>query len=199
MVGLWQSPLAELPVPSNKFALDLFADPYNTTQGMSELGYVIAKLPGFSRAVINPLRIEVAGQSATEVAEVAAKLFAFLQSKQHKDHEPLALRRIGWNAEHEWSGLDENAIEWLGKQLRVSTGPDETILGLDLKFVVKSEEDAFQIRLQPRAGNNEAVFVNTNLDREWTGDELPTEAEIVEHLTKAASESKTRVEQLLWK
>ncbi|MCE9499054.1 MAG: hypothetical protein K8R21_00815 [Leptospira sp.] len=187
-VGVWKSPLGQVPNFDRKFCLDLFQDPYNTHMGISPEGFFITKQvgsPPFSSVLINPQRIQVTGFEIFEVIVTYDKVIQEIV-KATSGAVPLFFDSVGLNTEHEWTEMNESGDKWLTDKFiekGLSKGNFQYYTKTyDIRFELVGHDDRkFNILLQPRAQNQNAIFGAINDHRIWTSFACP-DAKAVEEL-----------------
>lgn len=201
-VGVWSSPMEDVPILPRKFYLDLFGDPYSTEGGLSTEGFVVTKVG--TRGVtptlaLGPVRIQVLSPQAEEVSNVIEKVFPILsewtkKQKKRDDVESVevTLKAIGLNTEHEWIDLGSDSAPWLG-DVFVRAGLADANWSFRLKslsFEMESRDrpdnSAYNVKIEPRANVPDGIFVNVNDHREWGDEPFPSTESILSMLEESA-------------
>lgn len=179
IVGVWSKPIQKIPLLEKKFCLELFADPYQTEHGLSDEGFIIAlndnKKP-MPFVKINPLRIQFVHRTVEELIVTTEKVIQELKNLTSSKFD-FNLKAVGVNTEHEWTGLEIDADEYLSQQYlqsKISANNDYLIKAKSLNFKLLSEDDGFyDIKLEPRANNKKGLFCSINDHRDLNVEEFP--------------------------
>ncbi|EOQ94823.1 hypothetical protein LEP1GSC195_0932 [Leptospira wolbachii serovar Codice str. CDC] len=192
--------MSQIPILDRRFCLDLFGDPYNTSAGTSEQGFIITKHSGrlpYPSVIINPQRIQIIGHESFEVADLYEKVTNEIV-RVTNGSLPLFYSNIGLNTEHEWNDIGENGETWLTDRfiqngLRQIDRPYITKT-LDLRFeVIIGDDQRFNIQLQPRKGVSNSLYAAINDHRIWTSITTPDKKVVEDLLDDSVRELKQKV------
>lgn len=167
-VGLWAKPISIIPQFDNRFAKDLFGDPYQTTLGITPDGLTIAKAEPAgvptSAVVIGNSKFQVSHASLDKLCEVVMSIFGKLKPAI-PDFE-IKFAQYGLNFEYTVSELDKTSIEWMGEKYLKFEGSQELgykIVANELRFGISRDDGTtFAIVVQPRFNDLNAIFVQIN-------------------------------------
>ncbi|MCC5906196.1 MAG: hypothetical protein JJU13_08325 [Balneolaceae bacterium] len=179
IVGVWSKPIQKIPLLEKKFCLELFDDPYQTEHGLADDGFVIAlndnKKP-MPLVKINPLRIQFVHRTIEELIAIIEKVVEELKRLTSSKFD-FNLKAIGVNTEHEWTGLEINAEDYLSQQYlqsKISTNSDYLVKAKSLSFQIFSEDNGlYGIKLEPRANNKKGLFCSINDHRDVNITDFP--------------------------
>lgn len=200
LVGVWSKPVQKIPLLEKEFCMKLFESPYQTEHGLSDDGFVIV-LSDNKKPVplvkINPLKIQFVHRSIDELITTTEKLVEELQRITSSNFD-FSLKAIGINTEHEWSGLDFDADDYLSQQYlesKIDSKSGYNVKAKSLNFQLISEDDGlYGIKIEPRANNKKAIFCNINDHRDVNMDEFPKR----EMITKLFDESLENLENKIF-
>lgn len=201
IVGVWSKPIQNIPLLEKKFCLELFDDPYQTEHGLSEEGFIIAlndnKKP-MPIVKINPLRIQFVHRTVDELIVSTEKVVQELKRLTSSKFD-FNLKAIGINTEHEWTGLDIDAEDYLSQhylQSKIGTNSGYLVKAKSLSFQIFSEDDGlYGIKLEPRANNKKGLFCSINDHRDLNIPEFPDN----EMITSLFSDSLEKLESNVFK
>lgn len=200
IVGLWTAPLPGPPPLDSAVLANLFNDPYTTSIGLSPEGLLVQKLgkPPVPAVLIGPAKFQATHTSIDETVRV---LDAFMAEAHKRMNQQIPLvSALGINSEIEWEKPAFSPSErWLADQY-VRKGlallpPDATVAATNVHFRLTlnaPERRTYNIQLQPRAGNENAVFASINDHREWNK-AVPSGEEARRLLQESIDEIRNRV------
>lgn len=201
IVGVWSKPIQKIPLLEKKFCLELFDDPYQTEHGLSDEGFIIAlndnKKP-MPIVKINPLRIQFVHRTVEELVVTTEKVIKELKNLTSSKFD-FNLKAIGINTEHEWTGLEIDADDYLSQQYlqsKISTNSGYSVKAKSLNFQILSEDDGlYSIKLEPRANNKKGLFCGVNDHRDFSVEEFPDK----EMITSFFNDSLQKLESKVFK
>lgn len=186
LVCLWAKPVQKIPILDKKFCLDLFDDPYNTEHGLSDDGFVVVLNEGKNPTPlfkINPLRIQFLHRSLDELINTTGKVVSQLIELTSSEFQ-FNIRALGINTEHEWTGLDKNAEDYLAEEYlnaKINKQDSDNLFiktkTLDFQ-IISNDNGRFGVKLEPRANNKKSIFCKINDHRVTDLNEFPNENEI---------------------
>jgi len=171
LVGVWNMPLGEFQVDPKEWG-EIFGDRFTTQLGAGPEGFTLKKLakPPTPAVVVGPQRLIVTAPSADEVVQIYEKVKTLLDAAL-QGMVPL-FADIGVNSEHEWLDLDTNrrpAKTFLAKRFLNSSfhDPEATAEFETVRFRLKVKSANLGVRIEPRAGHDDGIFVAINDHRQW--------------------------------
>ena len=169
----------------NKFCRDLFGQPYETFNGTTPDGYVIAiNNKPFPMVVINPNKIIVKAENK----ELLVKYMAALKEELIKMGVSISFSAFGVNSEYQWIGLDSNAETWLWSHYidkRIDSGDGKQMCSkLNLRIVL-NENQLVNVELSPRVGIRNGLYANINHHHNVSLDEIPDTKKLLEYIDKS--------------
>ncbi len=199
-VGIWEKPFLNIPNLDRKFCLDLFFDPYNTTCGLTQEGFVIAKQftnPPHPSVIINSNRIQVTELSISRTCDVTSTVLEILRETNPTDML-FPFSSIGVNMEHEWIELSETFEKVFSKAIFNNPFSDAVFsIPYDIRFETKLQSGyKFNFILQPRAGHKDGIFLGSNDDRFWSEKPAPTKELLLDMFTESAREIRRHFDPL---
>jgi len=201
IVGVWAKPIQKIPLLKKKFCLELFGEPYQTEYGLSDEGFIIVlndnKKP-MPIVKINPLRIQFVHRTVEELIITTEKVVNELKDLTSSKFN-FRLKAIGVNTEHEWSGLEIDAADYLSQnylQSKISNESGFIVKAKSLNFQILSEDEGlYSIKLEPRANNKKGLFCSINDHREINVEEFPDR----EMITGLFNDSQHKLESKVFK
>lgn len=199
-VGIWEKPLSNIPNFDRKFCLDLFSDPYNTTCGLTQEGFVVARQfspPPHPSVIISPNRIQVTELTIPRTCEVTNTFLEILTQTNPADML-FPFSSIGVNMEHEWTELFDTFEKTFSKTFFQNPFPDSLFtIPYDIRFETKLASGLkFNFILQPRAGHKNGIFLGSNDDRFWSEKPIPTKELLLDMFTESAGEIRKHFDPL---
>lgn len=172
-VAVLKQPLMVIPNMDGKFCRELFGMPYETFNGITPDGYVIAiNNKPFPLIVISPTKIIF----KAETKEILLKYVEAVKGELHKMNIPISLSAFGINSEYQWLGLDANADTWMWNHFidkKINTGNEYHVCNkMNLRVGINENQFA-NIELAPRMGIRNGLFANVNHHHNIVLDELP--------------------------
>lgn len=166
-VGVWKTSMSTLPALDRQFVLDLFGDPYNTTQALTPDGIMITK-PGSMgsaspNALFNNLKFQAGGPTIRDIKATVERFRAFYS----KSGINLSFGQFGLNIEMELAELsDDLSSIWLGRKFLEASvdlnGIDSVAIG-NLNFELKfADGNNLVVTMQPRITNDKALYMSVN-------------------------------------
>ncbi len=172
-VGVFRQPLAVIPNMEGRFCRELFGSPYETFNGITPDGYVIAiNNKPFPMVVIGPTKIIIKAKDKESLLKYVEEVKVELKKKGVL----LGLSAFGINSEYQWLGLDENADTWLWNHFidkSINRGEEYGVCDkLNLRIGIKEDQFA-NIELAPRVGIRNGLFANINHHHNIVLDDMP--------------------------
>lgn len=184
-VGVLRQPLNVIPNMDSKFCRDLFGMPYETFNGLTPEGYVIAiNNKPFPMVVISPTKIIVKADNRDSLIKYVEAVKLELKRTQ----VPISLTAFGINSECQWLGLDVNADTWLWNHFinkDINIGNEYHVCNKINMRIGINDCQYVNIELEPRQGNRNGLFANINHHHNIMLDEMPN----MEMLNKYIKES----------
>jgi hypothetical protein len=179
-VFLWKKFIPQIPMLDNKFCKDMFDDPYNTEVAFTPEGFLISlaspKIPS-PHILISPVRIDFLSDNLEQLKGIILKTSDGLKKTEIGS---LEISAVGVNTEHEFLDIGSQASEWLAEKfLLPGLIKQEKSEGLifnltDLRFQIKeTEDDSYNIAVQPRANQLNGLYLNINAHRQLSLNEIP--------------------------
>ena len=198
--AVWTSSLGEFPLFDTRFCLDLFGDPYQTATNISAEGFVITRvgvppLTVAPAAVVGPARVVFTAPVLDQLTDICERLWPPLREWAASRGHALACSAIGVNSEHEITGLDAPATEWLLRRFSPPAPPDAGMRPTghtNLATQVMVDNRRWEIVLQPRAGRTDALYALVNQE-DTAVRELPDRALLLAAFERRAPALTTRV------
>lgn len=192
-VGVLKQPLMVIQNLDNKFCRDLFGQPYETFNGTTPDGYVIAiNNKPFPMVVINPNKIIVKAENK----ELLIKYLEALKVELNTLGVPISFSAFGVNSEYQWIGLDSNAESWLWSHYinnRLDSG-DGNQMCSKLNFrIVLNDNQLVNIELAPRVGIRNGLYANINHHHNMALDGIPDAEKLLKYIDNSDERIKTDV------
>ena len=173
-VAVLKQPLMVIPNMDGKFCRELFGMPYETFNGITPDGYVIAiNNKPFPLIVISPTKIIFKAENK----DILLKYVEAVKGELQKMNIPISLSAFGINSEYQWLGLDANADIWMWNHFidkKINTGNEYHVCNkMNLRVGINENQFA-NIELAPRVGIRNGLFANVNHHHNIVLDELPT-------------------------
>lgn len=184
-VGVLKQQLMVIQSMDNKFCRDLFGQPYDTYNGTTPDGYVIAiNNKPFPMVVISPNKIIVKARNK----ETLIKYVCALKEELSKMHVPISFSAFGINSEYQWTGLDSNVESWLWNHYinKSIDSRKEIQLCTQLNFRIGLNDNQFvNVELAPRMGIRNGLYANINHHHNMVLEEIPDSAKLAEYIDKS--------------
>lgn len=173
-VAVFSQALPGVPALENKFCRELFGMPYDTFNGLTNEGYVIAlENKPMPSIIITPQKIVFKAQNVAELAKYVDALAKEFKSKDI----PMASSAFGVNSEYQWIGMTTPPSEWIWKRFinpSMAIGQMNQCNRLSFRFVMNEFEE-LNLELMPRVGRNDGIFASVNHHHASEINEFPTE------------------------
>ena len=190
-VGVWEKPLTVLPNFENKFAKDLFGQPYDTFCGFTPEGFVVAiENKPFPMVVLGPTRLVVKAKDKESLLNYIEAIKPQIDSREPGSR----FSSFGINSEYQWTDMGEIPEVWLWNHF---INPDLPCLSqvqmcskLNLRIGI-NETQVANVEVEPRRGIRNGIFANINHHHNEILNGLPTreKAEILIEKSVEAIES----------
>lgn len=172
-VGVFKQPLMVIPDMDGKFCRELFEMPYETFNGNTPEGYVIAiNNKPFPMVIISPTKIIIKAENRDSLI----KYVVAIKSELKRMNVPISLVAFGINSEYQWLGLDANADTWMWNHFinkDIITGKEYNVCNkVNLRIGINDNQFA-NIEIMPRVGIRNGLFANINHHHNIVLDELP--------------------------
>ncbi len=172
-VAVLRQPLKAIPNLDGKFCRDLFGMPYETFNGMTPDGYVIAiNNKPFPMIAISPTKIIFKAESK----EFLIKYVEEIKGEFQRMGVIVSLVAFGINSEYQWLGLDSNADTWMWEHFinkNISTSSEYHVCNkINIRIGINESQFA-NVELAPRIGIRNGLFANINHHHNIVLDELP--------------------------
>lgn len=172
-VGVLKQPLTVIPNMDGKFCRELFEMPYETFNGITPDGYVIAiNNKPFPLVVINPTKIII----KAEGKDLLLKYTEAIKGELNRMGIPVSFSSFGINSEYQWLELDTNADIWLWDHYinkNVNTDNEYHMCNkLNLRIGLGDNQFA-NLEIAPRMGIRDGLFANINHHHNIVLDEIP--------------------------
>lgn len=171
-VAVFSKILPNVPALENKFCRDLFGMPYDTFNGVTQEGYVIAvenkPMPSIT---ITPQKIVFKAKTVDELAKYVNAIAREFASKSI----PMAYSAFGVNSEYQWINLPETAGRWIWQHFinpTLGNGESNQCNSISLRFGI-NESEHLNMEFLPRIGRHDGVFASINHHHSIGGNELP--------------------------
>lgn len=180
-VGVWEKPLDVLPNFDNRFAKDLFGQPYDTFCGFTPEGFVVAiENKPFPMIALGPTRLVVKAKDK----ESLLNYIEAIKPEIEKRVSGLRFSSFGINSEYQWTEIEESPEVWLWKHFINPALPCSSPLQMCSKLNLRIGIDETQmanVEIEPRRGIRDGIFANINHHHNQILNVLPTreEAEIL--------------------
>lgn len=172
-VGVLKQPLSIIPNMESRFCRDLFGMPYDTFNGITPEGYVIA-INGkpFPMVVVSPTKIIIKAESKDSLI----KYTGAIKGELSKMGTPTSLASFGINSEYQWVGLEENADAWLWNHFidkNIDTDNEYHMCNsINLRIGINDCQFA-NVEIAPRMGIRNGLYANINHHHNIVLDEIP--------------------------
>ncbi|MGH2959785.1 MAG: hypothetical protein ACRDKE_09280 [Solirubrobacterales bacterium] len=165
-VGLWSTELPEVPLLEQADCEALFDEQMRLAVTAEGLSVTVSDGRSTPSAIVNTKRLQVVAPTPGAVAKALSQLVDLLGFSAPGP----VFSMIGWNIEHEFSGLDKSGPIWLGELLgpTFASGDIKALFGygIDLGFASAGDKHYF-LTLQPREGVENAIFCRVNDTTRW--------------------------------
>jgi hypothetical protein len=164
-VGIWSQFAEQIPLFDNKFSKDLFGDPYNTSVGVTQVGFTIVKktpLPPNPMVVITPQLIQITSTDSNEVCITLSKIATEIEKAAPTFN--FKFGTFGLNTEHEFLNLGVTQDRWINDQFPVNSNLaklNASIKEITFEMPLK-DGDKLVTLIQPRASLHDALFLRIN-------------------------------------
>ncbi len=167
-------PLAVLPVMDNKFAKDLFGLPYDTFNGITPEGYIIAlENKPFPMVIVNPGKLIIKAKDVDSLVSYMDKI----KSEFDRMSVNFGFSSFGINSEYQWVDIGGSAETWLWdhfmKGAFVLNAPFHLCSKLNLRIGINDTQLA-NLEIEPRRGVRDGIFANINHHHNQPLDAIPT-------------------------
>lgn len=175
-VGVWEKQLDVLPNFDNKFAKDLFGQPYDTFCGFTPEGFAVAvENKPFPMIIIGPTRLVVKAKDKENLLEYMGKIKPEIDKKVSCHR----FSSYGINSEYQWTdiGEGESPEVWLWNHFLNPSLSCSSQVKMCSKLNLRiglDENQVANIEIEPRRGIRNGIFANINHHHNEELDELPT-------------------------
>lgn len=181
-VGVLKQPLTIIPNIESNFCRNLFGMPYETFNGITPEGYVIAiSNKPFPMVILSPTRIIIKAENKDSLIQYTQAI----KEELKKMNTPISLASFGINNEYQWLGLEVNADEWLWNHFignNINTNNEYHMCNnINLRIGINENQFA-NIELAPRIGTRNGLFANINHHHNITLDEIPNTRLLSEYI-----------------
>lgn len=173
-VAVFAQPMPGVPALENKFCRELFDMPYDTFNGMTPEGYVIAvenkPMPSIT---ITPQKIVFKAQTPEALATYVDALAKEFKSKGI----PMKSSAFGVNSEYQWIGLESPSSEWMWDRFinpSMAIAPMNQCNRVSFRFVM-NEFEVVNLEFMPRVGRNDGIFASVNHHHASEINEFPSQ------------------------
>ena len=161
-VGVWEKPLAVLPNFDNRFAKDLFGLPYDTFNGFTPDGYVVAiENKPFPMVVLSPTRLVIKSKDRNGLQEYMEALQPEIDKFIHGNR----FSSFGINSEYQWTDINESSEVWLWNHFINPSLSDVSSFQMCNKLNLRlgiNETQVANVEIEPRRGIRNGIFANIN-------------------------------------
>ena len=187
-VGVWERPLSVLPNFENKFAKDLFGQPYDTFCGFTPEGFVVAiENKPFPMITLGPTRLVVKAKDKESLLNYIEAIKPEIDSRV----SGFKFSSFGINSEYQWTDIGESPEVWLWNHFinpSLSCSSQVQMCSrLNLRIGV-NETQVANVEIEPRRGIRNGIFANINHHHNEMLNGLPTR-EDAETLIKKSIEA----------
>lgn len=161
-VGVMKNPFRQLPNFNNEFARNLFGKPYDTFNGFTPDGYVIAiENKPFPMVVFNPAKLIIKAKTKEELV----KYLETISPELAKYGINTEFMSFGINSEYQWTEITENAEKWMWDHFMnanlAKSSQFQMCNNLKLRFGLNETQYA-NIDIEPRKGIRDGIFASIN-------------------------------------
>lgn len=186
-VGVFKQPLMVIPNMDGKFCRELFGMPYDTFNGITPEGYVIAiNNKPFPMVVINPTKIIIKAENK----DILIKYVEAVKNELKNMEVPLSLAAFGINSEFQWLGLDANAETWLWNHFidkDINTGNEYHMCNkINMRIGINDNQFA-NVEVMPRMGIRNGLFANINHHHNEVLDDIPDASDLDRYICESDS------------
>ena len=161
-VGVWEKPLLVLPNFDNRFAKDLFDQPYDTFNGFTPEGYVVAiENKPFPMVVLSPTRVVIKAKDK----EGLQKYMEAVQPEIDKLIQDNRFSSFGINSEYQWTDISESSEVWLWNHFINPSLSCSSLVQMCNKLNLRigiNETQIANVEIEPRRGVRNGIFANIN-------------------------------------
>ena len=161
-VGVWEKPLDVLPNFDNRFAKDLFGAPYDTFNGFTPDGYVVAiENKPFPMVVLSSTRLVIKAKDRNSLQQYMETLQPKIVEFVHGN----SFSSFGINSEYQWTDINESSEVWLWKHFINPSLSDEYSFQMCNKLNLRigiNESQVANVEIEPRRGIRNGIFANIN-------------------------------------
>lgn len=177
-VGVWERPLAVLPNFDNRFAKDLFGQPYETFNGLTPEGYVIAiENKPFPMFTLSPNRLVIKAKDSQSLQ----KYLDVIKPALDRMIPFTRFAAFGINSEYQWTDIDGSPETWLWNHFINPSifNPSSVQMcnKLNLRIGI-NETQLANVEIEPRRGIRNGIFVNINHHHNQSLPGIPTGDEV---------------------
>ena len=178
-VAVFAQAMPRVPALENKFCRDLFDMPYDTFNGVTPEGYVIAvenkPMPSIT---ITPQKIVFKAQKPEELA-----IYVDALAKEFKSKEiSMDSSAFGINSEYQWIEIDSQSSEWMWNRFinpSMSIAPMNQCNRVSFRFVM-NEFEVVNLEFMPRVGRNDGIFASVNHHHGSEMKEFPSQEMLIQ-------------------
>ena len=184
-VAVLQQPLMVIPNMDVGFCNRLFGKPYDTFNGITPEGYVIAiNNKPFPMIVISPTKIIFKAENK----ESLLKYVKEVKGEFKKMNIPISLAAFGINSEYQWLGLEENADTWMWSHFidkNINTGNEYHVCNNVNLRIGLNENQYVNVEIAPRMGIRNGLFANINHHHTVVLDALPDTEVLIKYIEES--------------
>lgn len=201
-VAVWNQPMTMIPQLDGKFCRELFGMPYDTVNGLTPDGYTIAvNGKPYPMVIVSPAKLVVKAQNIEKLIDYVESVKCELENINIPNFT-LSQVAFGINQECEVISLGEPAANWMWSHFisnEIQTDSDFHICGrLTLRIGISDNEVA-NVDIEPRIGNDNAIFVNINHHHNLYMESIPDADSLRAMINKSLSTIETKVFNKLFK
>ena len=178
-VAVFAQAMPGVPALENKFCRELFGMPYDTFNGVTPEGYVIAvenkPMPSIT---ITPQKIVFKAQKPEELATYVDALAKEFKSKGI----PMDSSAFGINSEYQWIEMGSPSSEWMWNRFinsSMSIASMNQCNRVSFRFVM-NECEVVNLEFMPRVGRNDGVFASVNHHHASEMKEFPSQEVLIQ-------------------
>lgn len=161
-VGVWERPLSVLPNFENKFAKDLFGQPYDTFCGFTPDGFVVAiENKPFPMIMLGPTRLVVKAKDKESLLNYIEAIKPEIDSRV----SGFRFSSFGINSEYQWTDIGESPEVWLWNHFINPSLSCSSQVQMCSKLNFRlgiNETQVANVEIEPRRGIRNGIFANIN-------------------------------------
>jgi hypothetical protein len=180
-VAIWKKPLTALPPLASPFLKSLFGRPNETQVGFNQNGLAVSlnsappqmvdtagiqalMMPQVANLLLGYQRYSIFDDNLEGLLNAQDKLVTELKSNNNSFYSSLTSAQVGINLEFEYT-FNQDTQTLLNKRFLANDIPEfQSRIFQELKFVIVEDNPSkrMTIQIQPRVGNDSAIFVGIN-------------------------------------